>query len=171
MAEFKDGSNMLDEEERMDLIPWNIASEFRTKLMTLWNSRHIGTESFDGEYQIRGPEYCIQGCLEAMIKMDDILNPDPDFEDTKTYIETRVTMKNCFLEMAAVFAAYNYNGGHANIQYDDDIGGKEFVNDIFAITMLEVSKYYGAALVSMKIIPGARTFPLKFTLALHASIS
>ena len=89
MAEFKDGSNykrlemeaaysMPDEEERMDLIPWNIASEFRTKLMTLWNSHHIGTELFDGEYRVRGPEYSIQGCLEAMIKMDDILNPDPD---------------------------------------------------------------------------------------------
>lgn len=172
MAEFKDGSNykrlemeaaysMPDEEERMDLIPWNIASEFRTKLMTLWNSRHIGTESFDGEYRIRGPEYSIQGVLEAMIKMDDILNPDPDSEDAKTYIETRVAMKNCFLEMAAVFAAYNYNGGHANIQYDDDIGGKEFVNDIFAITMLEVSKYYGSSACKYEDNTWRKDIPIK----------
>lgn len=153
MAELKDSGNrrefetgavrdMQEGKGRMDLVPWNMASEFRTKLTTLWNIRHIGTEAKDGYYNVVSHRECIQPVLEYMIKMDQLLNPDPNSENALTYVDSRVKMKECLLGMAACFAAYVYNGLPAPIRYDDEINAKEFINGIFANAMLEVSKHY-----------------------------
>lgn len=134
--------DMQEGKGRMDLIPWGIASEFRTKLMTLWNIHHIGTEAINGAYHIAPKTQCTQGMLECMTKMDHVLNPDSNSENVMTYVQTRVAMKQCLLGMAAVFAAYNYHDDFEMIGFCDETGQKEFVNCIFANTMLEVSKHY-----------------------------
>ena len=134
--------DMQEGKGRMDLVPWNMASEFRTKLTTLWNIRHIGTEAKEGYYDIVAPNECIQPVLEYMVKMDQLLNPDPNSENALSYVGSRQKMKGCLLGMAACFAAYNYHGGPAPIRYDDEVSAKEFVSHVFSNTMLEVSKHY-----------------------------